>query len=72
MQNFTTNSGLPLSLYTLGMYVGDDMKLKSNLTLTPGIRIERNSNVSCRVNCLSNFGGDFFTLAASAPLNTTS
>jgi hypothetical protein len=71
-QNFTTNSGLPLSLYTLGMYFGDDIKLKSNFTLTPGIRIERNSNVSCRKNCLSNFGGDFFTLAASAPLNTTS
>ena len=71
VQNFTTNLDLPLSLYTLGMYFEDDWKPMTNMTVTAGVRVERNSNVSCRRNCLSNFGGNFFTKAASAPLNTT-
>ncbi len=72
VQNFTTNMDLPLSLYTLGFYFEDDWKPVPNMTVTAGVRVERNSNVSCSVNCLSNFGGNFFNLAASAPLNSTS
>ena len=71
-QNFTSSLAEPLSLYTLGFYFGDDWKPFSKLTLTPGIRVERNSNVACRKNCLSNFGGNFFDLAKSAPLNSES
>jgi len=72
VQNTTTNTDLPLSLYTLGFYVQDDWKPMDNLTITGGIRLERNSNPACTKNCLSNFGGDFFTLAASSPLNSAS
>jgi hypothetical protein len=72
VQNFTTNLDLPLSLYTLGFYVQDQWKPIAKATVTAGIRVERNSNVSCPKNCLSNFGGDFFTLAKSAPLNSFS
>jgi hypothetical protein len=72
LQNFTSSLDLPLSLYTLGFYVEDDWKPASSLTLTPGIRVERNSNVSCRRNCLSNFGGSFSNLASQAPLNSSS
>ena len=71
LQQFPTNLDLPLSLYTLGFYVQDDWKAMDKLTLTMGIRVERNSNVSCGRNCLSNFGGNFFSLAATAPLNTS-
>lgn len=70
LQNFTNSFNEPLSLYTLGVYFEDDFKTSTNLTLTPGIRIERNSNVACRRNCLSNFGGNFFNLAGAAPLNS--
>ncbi len=71
VQNFTTNLDLPLSLYTLGFYVQDQWKPIAKATVTAGIRVERNSNVSCRKNCLSNYGGDFFTQASSAPLDSS-
>jgi hypothetical protein len=70
IQNTSQSLNLPISLYTLGFYFQDDWKPMSNLTINAGIRLERNSNPNCPKNCLSNFGGDFFTLAQSAPLNS--
>lgn len=72
LQNFTSSTSEPLSLYTLAFYFEDDWKPSSNFTMTPGIRVERNYNVACRKNCLSNFGGNFFNLAKNAPLNSAS
>jgi hypothetical protein len=72
IQNTSQSLDLPISLYTLGFYFQDDWKPMSNLTINAGIRLERNSNPDCPKNCLSNFGGDFFTLAQSAPLNSPS
>jgi len=72
VQNFTTNLELPLALYTLGFYGQDQWKPIAKAAVTAGVRVERNSNVACRKSCLSNFGGDFFTLAASAPLDSAS
>lgn len=69
LQNFTNSLDLPLSLYTLGVYFEDDYKPSARATITAGVRLERNSNVSCSRNCLSNFGGTFFNLAATSPLN---
>jgi hypothetical protein len=70
VQNTPTSLNLPISLYTLGFYFQDDWKPVDNVTVTAGIRVERNSNPTCTKDCLSNFGGDFFTLAKSAPLNS--
>jgi hypothetical protein len=72
VQNFTTSLELPLALYTMGFYGQEQWKASAKATLTAGVRVERNSNVACRKNCLANFGGDFFTLAANAPLNSAS
>ncbi len=69
-QNFTTSLNNPLAMYTLGLYVQDNWKPTAKLLITPGVRVERNSNVTCRHDCLSNFGGNFFTLAATSPLNS--
>ncbi len=72
VQNFTTSFDLPLALYTLGFYGEDDWQPIPKATITAGIRVERNSNVACRKNCLSNFGGNFFILAQSTPLDSAS
>ncbi|MGA3335078.1 MAG: carboxypeptidase regulatory-like domain-containing protein [Terracidiphilus sp.] len=72
VQQFPTTLSEPLSLYTLGMYFEDDWKPMPKVTVTAGVRVERNSNVSCLKNCLSNFGGSFFSQAAGAPLNSSS
>lgn len=70
VQDFPTNLDLPLSLYTLGLYAEDTWKPVPKANISIGVRMERNSNVVCRTNCLANFGGDFFTLAGSSPLNS--
>ena len=70
VQNTPTSLNEPLALYSMGFYFQDDWKPMDNMTVTAGVRLERNSDPACRTNCLSNFGGDFFKVAASAPLNT--
>ncbi len=70
VQDFTTSLDNPLSLYTLGAYFQDDWKPTAKLLVTPGVRVERNSNVICRHNCLSYFGGNFFNLASASPLDS--
>ena len=70
VQNFTTSLNNPLALYTLGFYFQDDWKATDKTLIIAGLRVERNSNVVCRHNCLSNFGGNFFTLAGTSPLNS--
>lgn len=72
VQQFPTQQELPLSLYTLGFYLQDNWKATHDMTVTAGVRVERNSNVSCRNNCLSNFGGNFSSLAAESPLDSAS
>ncbi|MFP5248247.1 MAG: carboxypeptidase regulatory-like domain-containing protein, partial [Acidobacteriota bacterium] len=70
--DFPTRLSVPLALYSLDFYVQDNWKPLENLTVIPGLRVERNSNVVCRANCMSSFGGNIFTLAESAPLNSAS
>ena len=72
VQQFPTTLSEPLSLYTLGMYFGDDWKPMPKVTVTAGIRVERNSNVTCLKNCLSNFGGNFYSQAAATSLGSAS
>ncbi len=69
VQSFPTKLDVPISLYSLGLYAEDDWKPIPNAIITMGVRVERNSNPSSPVNALSNFGGNFFTLAATSPLD---
>ena len=40
----------------------DEWKVKPNLTLTLALRVERNSNPVCQINCFANFKSDWFSL----------
>jgi hypothetical protein len=71
IQDFPQASHVPISLYTLGIYAQDDWKPRDNLTLSLGVRVERNSNPFSAQHVLSNFGmnfGDFVnTYGATSP-----
>ena len=55
-------SNVPVALWGLGIYAMDEWKVKSNLTLTLALRVERNSNPVCQINCFANFKSDWFSL----------
>jgi len=58
--NMATN--VPVALWGLGVYGMDEWKVKPNLTLTLALRVERNSNPVCQINCFSIFKSDWFSL----------
>jgi len=55
---------VPVAMWGLGLYAEDQIKLKSNFTLTLALRAERNSNPVCQKDCFANFKGPFNTLAS--------
>jgi hypothetical protein len=48
-------SDVPVALWGLGIYAEDQIKVKSNFTLTLALRAERNSNPVCQKDCFSNY-----------------
>ncbi len=62
-------SDVPVALWGLGAYINDDWHVKSNLKLTLGLRLERNSNPVCQFNCFANFKGPFSGLASVTSAN---
>ncbi len=57
-------SDVPIALWGIGAYAHDDWRIKPNLTLTLGFRVEHGSNPVCQINCFSNFKGPWNTLAS--------
>jgi hypothetical protein len=51
-QRFPLKPTYPVAVYNQGAYVEDAYKFRPNLTLTAGLRVERNSNPTCLNNCL--------------------
>jgi len=49
-------------MWGLGVYGQDEWKATRNLKLTFALRVERNSNPVCQINCFSNPKGAFYTL----------
>jgi hypothetical protein len=58
-QSFPTRLSQPLALYSLGLYGQDEMRVAKNLKVTLALRIDRNSNATCRTNCFSRFVNNF-------------
>ncbi|HWC17160.1 MAG TPA: hypothetical protein VG498_09100, partial [Terriglobales bacterium] len=65
-------SNVPIAMYGLGFYGQDEWHATSNLRLTIALRLERNSNPVCQINCFANFTGDYGTLAkgSTVPYNS--
>jgi hypothetical protein len=52
IQRFPVKPTFPVAVYNQGAYIEDAYKLRPNLTLTAGLRVEINSNPTCLNNCL--------------------
>jgi hypothetical protein len=69
-QSFSNIRQVPIALYSLGAYFQDQWNATSKLSITAGLRIDRNSNPTCRTNCFARPAGSFTDLAAD-PNGTT-
>jgi len=70
-QNFSALTNVPVRLYEVAGYIQDDWKVKPNLTISPGLRIEHASNPNCAINCFAQLNGTLAEVGAdpSAPYN---
>jgi len=57
IQHFPVSQDLPVRLYEVAGYIQDDWRVKSNLTISPALRLEHASNPTCVISCF----GQFFT-----------
>jgi hypothetical protein len=71
-QNFSNFVNEPIRLYEVAGYIQDDWKVKPNLTISPGLRIEHSSNPNCVTNCFAQLSGTLADIGANpgAPYNT--
>jgi len=69
VQNFPTKSEEPISLYQLGVYASDDIRVTSNLKLTLSLRLEHLSNPVCQTNCFQRLAGSLGTMNSTLPVN---
>ncbi|WP_220464896.1 TonB-dependent receptor [Granulicella sp. 5B5] len=51
IERFPLRAEQPVSVYDMGAYIEDSYKLTPKLTVTAGLRVERNSNPTCHANC---------------------
>ncbi len=69
-QSFPTSNTQPIAMYSLGVYLEDQWKVRPNFTVTYGMRFEHNSNPVCQKNCFANLSDNFLTLAAATTTAT--
>ena len=63
-ESLNSSSDVPVALWGVGLYGQDEWKVTPHLTLTMGLRVERNSNPVCQFNCFANFKGPWAGLAS--------
>ncbi len=62
---YIPHNDLPIAFWGMGVYAQDEWKATKNLKLTMALRVERNSNPVCQINCFSNLTGEFFNSQAA-------
>ena len=70
-QNFSSTTNVPIRTYEVAGYFQDDWRIKSNLTISPGLRIEHASNPICVTLCFAQLNGSLADVGAdpNAPYN---
>ena len=63
------SNDLPIAMWGLGAYAQDEWAVSSNLKLTLALRMERNSNPVCQINCFANLTGPASTMASFTSSN---
>lgn len=70
IQSFPAALSQPVRLYEVAGYVMDEWRVKSNLTITPGLRIEHASNPYCATGCFAQLGVSLADVGATQPYDT--
>jgi len=61
---YAQSQNLPVRLYEVAGYVQDDWRIKPNLTISPGLRVEHASNPTCVTLCFAQFSEPFSDIVA--------
>jgi hypothetical protein len=69
IKSYAASLNQPVRLYEIGAYIQDDWRVKSNLTISPGLRLEHASNPDCVTNCFAQLGVPFADIGTVLPYN---
>jgi Carboxypeptidase regulatory-like domain len=71
-QAFPQRLSAPIAQYSFGVYAQDQWKITPKFQVTGGIRLERNSNPVCQINCFGRFSSSYNNVTAddTTPYNS--
>jgi hypothetical protein len=67
-QNFSSAPDFQIASYSLGVYAQDEWTATKNLKLTLSLRVDRNSNETCRENCFARLVNNFSDINHNAAI----
>ena len=70
-QRFPSRVSQPVALWGLGLYAQDEWRVRPNLSITLGLRAEKNSNPVCQTNCGSLLNNSFNNLLGAGQLSNS-